>query len=134
MSNKNQKQVNLVGAIVDLVNSLRADSKVDNASSSAAMSNTAMKVMMIRELKAMASDCCREEHKHQKRHKKRKAKKKARSAAMAEQLDTHRGKAGGDISSSSSRSSSSSSNSFSDSDNSSDSGYGKGLWRDKNKT
>ena len=46
---------------------------------------------------------------------------------MAEQLDDHGGKAGGDISSSSS-------NSFSDSDNSSDSGYGKRLWRDKNKT
>ncbi len=69
--------------IVDLVNSLCADSKFDDMSSSAAMSATAMNIMMIRELKAMASDCCREEHKRQKRHKKRKAKKKARSAAMA---------------------------------------------------
>ncbi len=60
-SNKNQKRVNLVGAIVDLVNSLCTDSKVGNTSSSAAMSATAMNIMMIRELKAMASDHCREE-------------------------------------------------------------------------
>jgi hypothetical protein len=70
------KASNLAGAIIDLVNSLRADSKVDDMSSSAAMSATAMNVMMIRELKAVASDRRREERKCRQQHKKRK--KKAR--------------------------------------------------------